>query len=128
MLLPVTENITNGDNAIVGTLSNSASTSKFTKLKATDVGNAFVLLPANAATSLLAKGLDFLHIDVPALEEYFPGNHADINTFKFVTNFLLPYGTTTIKGSISDNSIGDTLCNISKTTGPLWSKLLLTWS
>ncbi len=44
------------------------------------------------------------------------------------TIFPLPYGTTAIKGRHSDNSIGDALRNISKTTSLLWSELLLIWS
>ncbi len=54
-----------------------------------------------------------------------------MDNFKFVklpTIFPLPYGTTTIKGSLSDDNVGDALCKITKRTGPLWSKLLLTWS
>ncbi len=62
------------------------------------------------------------------LEEYFVEDCANIDNFKFVklpTNFTLPYGTNAIKGSLFDDSISETLHNISE-TGPLWSKLLLT--
>ncbi len=131
MLLPITEKITDGDDAIVGTLSNSASTSKLPKINATTVGNIFALLPAEAVAGSLPQGPDFLHNNVPVLEEYFLEDGANIGTFKFIklpTIFLLPNRTTAINGSLSNNSISNAFHNISVTTGPLWSKLLLTWS
>ncbi len=130
MLLPVTEKV-NDNNVIVGTLSNSASTSKFTKISAASVGNIFALLPSTTSAGSLPKEPDFPCTNIHTLEEYFPAAYANNDSFKFVklpTIFPLPYGTTAIKGSLFNDSIGDALRNISKTTGPLWSKLLVTWS
>ncbi len=59
VLLPVTDQIIDGDVFIVGTLSNTVSTSKLIKINASAVGNIFVLLPANAPTGLIPKGPHF---------------------------------------------------------------------
>ncbi len=124
MLLSATEKTTDGNNTIVGTSSNSASISVFIKIKA----NIFAHITSMGS---LPEGPDFLCTDFLALEEYFPEDCANTDSFKFVklpTIFPLPYGTTAINSSLSDNRIIDALCHISKTMGPLWGKLLVAWS
>ncbi len=65
--------------------------------------------------------------DVPAFQDHFPEDSANIDSFKFVklpTIFPLPYRTTAIKGSLSDDSVGanltkvDTTININTTVLP----------
>ncbi len=41
---------------------------------------------------------------------------------------LLFYSATAIKESLFDDSLSDTLCNISGMTGPHWCTLILAWS
>ncbi len=84
MLLPIMEKATDGNNTIIRTLSNSASISKLTKIKASTIRNIFALLPSMTSVGSLHKGPDFLHTDVLALEEYFLVDFETIYSFKFV--------------------------------------------
>ncbi len=121
MLLPIMEKRTDGNDTIIGTSSNSASTFKLTKIKATTVGTSSCCFPARPPWDHSLKD----QISCA------PADCANIDSFKFVKlpNFFpIPYGTTAIKGSLSDNSVCDASCNISKTTGPLWEKLITAWS
>lgn len=95
------------------------------------MGNVFALISAKAPTGLLPKGPNFTWTDLPDLDAHFPNNCADTDQFKFVklpTIFPLTYSTTTIKGSIRDDSIGNATHSISDAMGPFWIKLIAEWT
>ncbi len=71
-----------------------------------------------------------MYTDVPDLTDNFPKAYTNMEHFKFVmflTIFPLPYGSMTIKQSLSNNSISDALHNISG-PGPIRSQLISNWS
>ncbi len=116
---------------IIGTLSNSATMPKLAAVNAAGIGNIFAMIPANETTGLLPEGPNFSKTNLPDIAAHFPTGCSDMDQFKFVqlpTVFPIPYGTTAIKGSIHDNSVGDALRNISDSTGPIWIKLISNWT
>ncbi len=91
------------------------------------MGNIFALLSAHAPTGSFPEGPHFARTDVPDLGDHFPETSAVTDNFKFVkllNIFPLPYSITAIKGSLSYDSISDTLCNISEAAEPLWGTLI----
>ncbi len=104
---------------------------KFAAVNAAGIGNIFAMIPANKTTGLLPEGPNFSKTNLPDIAAHFPTNCSHLDQFEFVqlpTIFPIPYGTTAIKGSIHNDSVGNALCNISDGTGPIWIKLISNWT
>lgn len=131
LLLPVIEPLTKGEDVIVGTTSNLATSSKLVHIPKKAVGILLAMVPADLPTGSFLEGKDFTKVDIPALGDFFPVNSSPTNKFKLVTFptvFPLPFGSVAIKGGLTEDSVCDALHHISETTGPLWIKLISNWS
>ncbi len=131
LLLPVIEAVASSEDIVVGTASNSASLSKFYCINSSTVRNLFAMVPADMPMGSFPEGPNFSNTNNPELDAFFPPNNNPLDKFKFVkfpNIFPLTFGSTAIKGNLTNDSIGDTLWLISKTTGPLWIKLISVWS
>ncbi len=78
------------------------------------------MIPADMPMGSFPEGPNFSITNNPELGNFFPPNSNPMDKFKFVkfpTIFPLTYGSTAIKGDLTNNSIEDALRLISKTTG-----------
>lgn len=70
---------------------------------------------------LLPTGKSFTCNTIPVLEVYFPIDCMDLGRFKL----LKP---PEVKSDAGNNSIGNILCLVLDSTGPIWISLILGWS
>ncbi len=84
LLLPVIEKAASGKEFVVGTASNSASTSKFYSVQISTIGNLFAMIPANMPMGSFPEGPDFSKTDNPELEQFFPTDSGLLDKFKFI--------------------------------------------
>ncbi len=130
LLLPVIEPVASGEDIVVGTAFNSASLSKFYSIQALAVGNLFALILADMLSGSYPEGPNFSLTDSAKFGNFFPPNSNPTGKFKFVkfpTISPLTYGSTVIKGKLSNDSVGDAIRHILETSGPLWIKLISEW-
>ncbi len=131
LLLPVIKAGASNKDMVVGTASNSASSLKFYHINSSTIGDLFAMVPADMPPGAFPKAPDFSKTNNPELDASFPPDCNPLDKFKvvkFLTIFPLTYGSTAIKGKLTNDNIGDALRLVSKVTGLLWIKLILEWS